>query len=247
MKRKKTIRAGKLVKTIIYTTPTIADSSNPRIRGKKQKCSTEARKRMNEIYAYQKLELLIAANFEAGRDCFVTLTYSNDNLPADREDAVRMIKNCLRRMRRQKGKGKKCSLPYIYITEDISDIGEPVRLHHHIIIKHEDLNLLHDNWIYGDIDVRIIDFRNTDNLARYMVKQRRNDNRTGARHWSQSTNLKRPEVTTEICADDADITPPPGAYVISNDSNTYEYGMWRYIKYYLDPPYHREFSFHSRP
>ena len=80
-------------------------------------------------YAWQKLELLLAANFTP-RDLVVTLTYDDDHLPDDRDGAVDKIKGFwmqLRKARRLAGQ----SLRYVYVTEGVH--GDK-RLHHHVVI-----------------------------------------------------------------------------------------------------------------
>lgn len=86
-KRKKTIIAGRLVKTIIYTAPEPQDG--PRVRAVKSRMTTAAQKAMNNKAARVKLEMLLAANF-GPRDLFVTLTYRDENLPAKRAGAIKM-------------------------------------------------------------------------------------------------------------------------------------------------------------
>ena len=69
-KRKKTIIAGPIVKTIIYTAPEPQDGK--RARAEKSKMTSAAQKAMNDKTARGRLEMLLAANF-TGRDLFVTL------------------------------------------------------------------------------------------------------------------------------------------------------------------------------
>ena len=70
-KMKKIIHAGALVIEAVY--PRMDRRDSERARAAKRKASTEAQKRMNQIYSWQKLELMLAANFRPG-DLVVTLT-----------------------------------------------------------------------------------------------------------------------------------------------------------------------------
>lgn len=83
-KWKKIIVAGPLVMETVY--PGCARHDSPRARSSKRKLSSEAQKRMNAKYSYQKLELMLAANFLPG-DLIVTLTYDDRHLPRSREEA----------------------------------------------------------------------------------------------------------------------------------------------------------------
>ena len=94
-KRKKTIIAGRLVKTIIYTAPEPQDG--PRVRAVKSRMTTAAQKAMNDKAARVKLEMLLAANF-GPRDLFVTLTYRDENLPAKRAGAIKNVRNFLKHL-----------------------------------------------------------------------------------------------------------------------------------------------------
>ena len=73
-KFKKIIVAGPLVVECVYPAPNPRDSLG--VRQGKKALSSEAQRRMNLKYAYQKLELEIAANFGT-RDIYATLTYDD--------------------------------------------------------------------------------------------------------------------------------------------------------------------------
>ena len=88
-KWKKIIVAGPLVMETVY--PGCARHDSPRARSSKRKLSSEAQKRMNAKYSYQKLELMLAANFLPG-DLIVTLTYDDRHLPRSREAAKAKLK-----------------------------------------------------------------------------------------------------------------------------------------------------------
>ena len=113
-KRKKTIVAGQIVKTIIYTAPEPQDGK--RARAEKSKITSAAQKAMNDKAARGRLEMLMAANFE-GRDLFVTLTYREEDLPPNRAEAVKRVRRFLR-MLRQERKARGQELKYIYTTEE---------------------------------------------------------------------------------------------------------------------------------
>lgn len=71
-KRLKKQTAGRLVRAVCYTQVLATDA--PRARAEKARCSSAARKKLNYRFAYQKLQMQLAANFTR-RDLYVTLTY----------------------------------------------------------------------------------------------------------------------------------------------------------------------------
>ena len=87
-KRIKMVRAGRLVFGVCYSQTLAGESA--KARAAKNKCSTLARRALNFRAAWQKLRLLLAANFGRG-DLWITLGYDDDHLPASRREAkVRM-------------------------------------------------------------------------------------------------------------------------------------------------------------
>ena len=119
-KRRKVIRAGRLVYAAVYST--VHPSDSPEARAAKTKCSSAARQRMNMKYAWQKLELLLASNFTP-RDLVVTLTCDDDHLPDDRDGAVEKIKRFwvqLRKARRLAGQSLRYSTLSMYKTSQLT-------------------------------------------------------------------------------------------------------------------------------
>ncbi len=109
-KRLKTITAGRLVSGVCYTVATRQDSETARTA--KQRMSTEAQERINLRRAWQKLEMLLAANFGPG-DLHVVLTYEDDHLPKDRGAAVKLLRKLLvllRKHRRARGSRSNTSM-----------------------------------------------------------------------------------------------------------------------------------------
>ena len=93
--RKKIISAGPLVKEIIYPYRSGGSSSNGRRR---TGTSSEAQRRMNAIYSWQKLELLLAANLVKG-DVVGCLTFDDYHLPETREQVRNKFKWFLDKLR----------------------------------------------------------------------------------------------------------------------------------------------------
>ena len=127
-KFKRIIVAGPLVVEAVYPAPHPRDSRA--VRQGKKALSSQAQQMMNLKYAYQKLELLIAANF-GQKDIFATLTYDDEHLPPTRQEAIKRMNAFWKRLRKER-QGKDQDLRYIYVTEHKHGDG---RFHHHVIVN----------------------------------------------------------------------------------------------------------------
>lgn len=227
-KFKKIIVAGPLVVETVYPAPNPRDSVG--VRQGKKALSSEAQQRMNLKYAWQKLELEIAANFGV-RDLYATLTYDDKHLPDSRRAANAKVQAFFRRFRAaRKANGQE--LRYIYITEHKHGDG---RWHHHVLINAtgEDYDLIRQLWGQGNIEFRQIQInrdKNFETLARYFCKEQRD--KVGQRLWSGSRNLRKPERECYRVPNDTPLTPPKHALVLTDTGDvTTAYGHFRYIKY----------------
>lgn len=225
----KMIVAGPLVKICVYPAPSPRDSIG--VRAGKKAMSSEAQRRMNLIYAYQKLELLFYANFGI-RDLYITMTYDPEHLPRNREEARKIMQAFWKKLRKERKKlGKE--LRYIYITEHRHGDG---RWHHHAVINAtgDDYDLIRKLWGNGMVDfkqIRIDRDKNFETLARYFCKEPRD--KVGDRLWSSSTNLKKPKKETRRVPNDMQLAVPKSAVITFEDTGDImtAYGHYRYIKY----------------
>lgn len=245
-KRLKTVTAGRLVFGVCYSQALAGDSG--KARAAKSKCSSAARRALNFRAAWQKLRLLLCANFGRG-DLWITLTYDDDHLPPNRKAAAKIMTVFIDRLRAARKRAGE-DLKYVYVTEELRDDGSR-RLHHHMVLRagaaQKDFELVRSLWTWGEnVEIRKLcehsDF--TDDflaLAQYMCKERAPDVKTyntGAKCWVSSRNLVRPTVHSELVDDNVTITAPPGARLLDHDSTTNEYGSYDYICYLLpaEPP-----------
>ena len=226
-KRKKTITAGCIVKTILYTAPEPRDGE--RARAEKSRMTTAAQKAMNDKTARGRLEMLLAANF-VGSDLFVTLTYRDADLPEKRTGAVKNVRQFLKELRKHR-RARGQELKYIYTTEEKHGAA---RLHHHLIINstERDIETIRSLWPYGDIiDLEYVRNRDYETLALYMTKESVEGRPVGAQMWTRSRNLVQPTVESCFVPDDTAITVPIGCYVLEREEKVTEYGCYSYIKY----------------
>lgn len=228
-KRKKTIIAGPIVKTIIYTAPEPQDGK--RARAEKSKMTSAAQKAMNDKTARGRLEMLLAANF-TGRDLFVTLTYRDADLPSSRAAAVKLLRSFIKALRQHR-KARGQVLKYIYTTEEKH--GE-ARLHHHLVISATgaDIEVIRSLWPYADvIDMEYIGQRDYETWALYMTKESVTGRPVGAQMWTGSRNLQKPVVKSCYVPNDTMLAVPVGCHIIEREERVTEFGSYCYIKYRL--------------
>lgn len=228
-KRKKTIIAGRIVKTIIYTAPEPLDGK--RARAEKSRMTSAAQKAMNDKAARGRLEMLLAANF-TGRDLFITLTYRDANLPPNRAAAVKNVRGFLR-MFREHRKARGQELKYIYTTEEKH--GE-ARLHHHLVISSTgaDMEIIRSLWPHGDVvDMEYIGARDYETWALYLTKESVTGRPVGAQMWTASRNMTKPVVKSSYVPNDTMLAVPVGCHIIEREEKVTEFGSYCYIKYKL--------------
>ena len=234
MMRKKIIVAGALVKECVYSCP--AGREDARIRAEKRKISSAAQQRINARYSWQKLELMLAANFVPG-DLVITLTFDEDHLPETRQEACARLKKFradLSRMRKDAGE----QLVMIWTTENKSGAG---RWHHHCVINATSGSDFVDVlrcWPHGsDIEIRRLEINSKktyESLARYFCKEARD--RPGLRSWSYTRNCRHPEIETFPVPDDTTVRAPEDATVLEEASDRTMFGQYAYIKYLAATP-----------
>ena len=235
MKTKKIISAGPLVLEAIYPRGSAHDS--PRIRAGKRRLSSEAQQRMNLKYSYQKLELMLAANFMPG-DLIVTLTYDDAHAPASRAEADRRLKKFRADLSRRRAR-RGARLVMVWATENVFGAG---RWHHHCVINASgaDFEEIRRCWPGGsNVEIeklRIDRDHSYECIARYMCKEARE--RPGLRSWSYTRSCRHPEVESFPVPDDTPLQPPKGATIYEEATERNDYGSFRWVKY-LAPDWRR--------
>lgn len=226
-KWKKIIVAGPLVMETVY--PRINSSDAPKVRAAKKKLSSEAQQRMNQIYSWQKLEFMLAANFLPG-DLVCTFTYDDLHLPFSRKEAENKLKYFRSKLSSARKKNKK-ALVMFWNTEHRHGDG---RWHHHCVINStgEDFELIQKLWGQGRIEFRKLRAdkeKNYESLAKYMCKEERD--KLGQRSWSYTRNAVKPETETFRVPDDTPLQAPKGSIIIQEASEQTNYGNYKFLKY----------------
>ena len=256
----KLIDAGGLQVAALYSRRTGREA--PKIRAAKAKASSDAQRRMNRIYSYQKLELMLAASFpRPGSAMVCAATFDDAHMPKSRKEAQLRFKYFLKLLRAER-KAAGLPEPVVFWAPEIlsSDSG---RWHFHFVLDNtgQDLEIIRRCWIYGseieadklrrpdrqhrpawmdEVDSRAGD--EPDNvykaLAIYMTKELREcqeyDSKPGLHGWSCTRNAKKPEIETLTVEDDYDLTPPEGSEVLYDRRETTQYAGWHVIKYHYD-------------
>lgn len=167
----------------------LPENVKPYKRAKKITGTSPAQKRLNDKKAIRYFNRLVHTNFDEN-DLFVDLTFNNENLPANRDDAIRIVKNYIARIRRLRKRKKLSEMKYVYVTSDSDDMGNKKRLHIHMIMNGGlDRDEVEKTWNCG--------YCQTDRLqpneygvtgkVMYMARQSKGD-----RMWSASKNLEKP-------------------------------------------------------
>ena len=230
MKRRKTIRAGRLVWDVTYTVP--RPNSSKQDRKRIREVTEEQIQRTNANTAQRKLEMLMATNFDEG-DLVLTVTYRDADLPDSADVTRKHLGKVFSQMRAYRKARDLPELKYIYILEGRHGDHRP---HAHLIINAAggDLELMRSLWIWGDdIQLNYIRERGYDGWAGYLTKERREASLNGKKQFVGSRNLARPVTTYEWVDDGTTVDAPPGAQVLDEGGGRNEIASCRFVKYLM--------------
>ncbi len=226
--RRKIIQAGRLWMAVQYTV--IHTQNQAARREARLQISTPARESLNAKLSWQKLMILLAANFNSA-DLVVTLTYRDSSLPVNREAANKRLSKfirALRQYRRERGQ----PLIYVRTTEGYHSGG---RLHHHIIINStgDDYNAIRELWLANGDNVDFESFGNdgAERWAKYLTKEPREQGRryVGDRTWTTSRGMKKPVITYEFVPEEEPLLPPPGASITDRAERQNSFGRFTHM------------------
>lgn len=230
MKRRKTIRAGRLVWDITYTVP--RPNASKQDRKRIREVTEEQIQRTNANTAQRKLEQLMATNFD-DTDLVLTVTYRDADLPDSADVTRKHLGKVFSQMRTYRKARGLPDLKYIYVLEGRHGDHRP---HAHIIINATggDLELMRSLWIWGDdIQLNYIRERGYDGWAGYLTKERREASLNGKKQFVGSRNLARPVTTYAWVDDGTTVDAPPGAQVLDEGGGRNEIASCRFVKYLM--------------
>nr|DAE59889.1 MAG TPA: replication gene A protein [Caudoviricetes sp.] len=230
MKRRKTIRAGRLVWDVTYTVP--RPNASKQDRKRIREVTEEQIQRTNANTAQRKLEMLMATNFDEG-DLVLTVTYRDADLPDSADVTRKHLGKVFAQIRAYRKARGLPDLKYIYVLEGRHGDHRP---HAHIIINAAggDLELMRSLWIWGDdIQLNYIRERGYDGWAGYLTKERREASLNGKKQFVGSRNLARPVTTYEWVDDGTTVDAPPGAQVLDEGGGRNEIASCRFVKYLM--------------
>ena len=231
MKRRKTIRAGRLVWDVTYTVP--RPNASKQERKRIREVTEEQIQRTNANTAQRKLEMLMATNFDDA-DLVLTVTYRDADLPDSADVTRKHLGKVFAQMRAYRKARGLPDLKYIYVLEGRHGDHRP---HAHIIINATtggDLELMRSLWIWGDdIQLNYIRERGYDGWAGYLTKERREASLNGKKQFVGSRNLARPVTTYEWVDDGTTVDAPPGAQVLDEGGGRNEIASCKFVKYLM--------------
>ena len=234
--RFKRVQAGRLVREVLWTPAFPGDSA--KTRAEKSRYSSEARRKINDRYSWQKLKALLAANF-TDKDLVLTLTYDDAHLPESHKQARGKLKQFFAVLREHRRQNQQPDLKYIYCTENKHGDG---RFHHHVVINAagEDYAGLRRLWTYGqNLHFERVDIYGYEELAKYLTKEAREFGHpsVGARSWVASRGLRKPEVLpSEWVPGNVRLSPPAGAHIVCTEAFENSWGRFSYVEYLLPLP-----------
>ena len=236
MKILSTMQAGPVTRLALYS----PREQNPQTRRRAMSVSKEDKQRANLKASYEKLLMLMCANFEPG-DWWVTLTYTDEHLPDSRGAAHPYFRKFMRWFRKYR-KDNKDPLAYVYCTQ-LTTSGGGRRLHHHMVLRFEDdadREKIESLWIWGDVIYirKLKSFEEILDKAHYMCREPRElgVHVQGEQMWTGSRGLIRPKFEyTAIDSDAVDINVPVGCTQLSDPIQLPGYGGYKAIMYYQKP------------
>lgn len=232
MKILSTLKAGRVIRQVLFA----PKDPNPNQRRRAMSISKEDKQKANLKTSYEKLLMLLCANFSPG-DWWITLSYNDDHLPQTREASKKPFRKFMRMFRKYR-KSNDEPLKYVYCTQLTTRAGGR-RLHHHMIMRWEDdsdRERIESLWECGYVKIRKLkSFEEILDKARYMCREPRELGVyvPGEQMWTASRGLARPKPEyTTIDSDSIDISVPVGCTELSEPVQIPGYGGYKAIIYY---------------
>ncbi len=247
----KTYRAGMVGEKVKYFVPTS--------RTKKRKKTPEEKRKDNATNAVRRVARAVNENFRPG-DGWLSLEYTperyqrvlaraaelrqrdpelseRDSIWFAADHEAELLMDRARRECKKRG----LVLRYLFATSDTdADTGEPVRVHHHLIVPKDCVEIIVDKWGIEPIPgtdrlpgvKELWDQDDYTELVEYMLKQVRYI--PDAKRYTPSRNLVRPDAKGRRVPSGARLRVPKGCKLIYASPYTGERDC-QYIRYLLPP------------
>lgn len=242
----RTYRAGRVCEKIKYWVP----GKRPEKAGKVT--STEIKKQeQNETQTIRAAARVLNENFKAG-DVILGLDYSDKGLgvlalkqaetsaDVDSEEdrferlyeiAGHEMKLFLRRVKRECDK-QNIEFKYgVAVTSDMEgNTGKRVRVHHHLVINREALDVARIKWVYGGVHYKPLSSQpDYTPVAEYFIRQTRKIK--DAKKFVCSRNLVRPLPKDRIVPSNAELRVPAKCVLLQRSE--FKPGRPQYIRYLM--------------
>lgn len=235
----RTYRAGKVGEKIKYWIP----GKRPGKSERRVKSDVKQQQR-NEANAVKRLARVLNANCAEGY-VLLTLSYNEQGMGRisggvnrSAEDYANQLYHAAHRHVRlwrdrvsKTCKARGVLLRYVIVTSDMDGkTGEYVRLHHHVIINHEALDIALGKWTMGGTHCELLT-REPDRteLAAYLLNQVRR--LPDEKKYISSRGLEIPEPRDRIAVSEAELKVPRGGQLLHRAE--YRPGQPQYIRYIL--------------
>lgn len=194
----KSIYAVKEIKTDqqlhIEIYPEYTRKEKEELPGEVQKKKRDAQNNLNDRNSQKKFSRMAEHNFHKG-DYWITLVYEKE--PDSLKAAIANVQRFVRKVNRMRKRLGLENAKYMYITEIVTEDGEPVRAHHHILIDGQmDIRKVEAAWKHGrrnEIRPLEKDENGITGASTYMTKIKRDKGlKKYQRRWSSSKNLEKP-------------------------------------------------------
>lgn len=232
----RTYRAGMVGEKIKYWVPGARPSKSER------RVKSEIRKQQsNEASAEKRAARIINENFTK-QDALLTLSYSDNGLKKACKDidasdpnqvfhaAHHQLRLWLRRVRRA-CKDAGVEVKSCVVTADVDGkTGEAVRVHHHVIISGQAVEIALGKWTLGNSHwEHLYDNMDQTALAAYLLRQVRR--LPDEKKYIPSRNLVIPQPQDRIAKGGAEVSVPRGGQLLHRSE--FKPGMPQYIRYIL--------------
>jgi len=234
----RTYRVGQTGEKIKYSIPASIQKNKEQVR---RHVNREEKKRSASIRGVARI---VNANYYRRDGYLIGLDYSDhayESLRSGGDDGIseqekedhiwdaadKQADLWLRRVRRECQK-QGILFKYFKVTSDRNENGEPVRVHHHIIVNPEAVNACVKKWRHGGVNYKqLLDEPDHNALVEYLLRQVRHEKHE--KRYTPSRNLVHPQPKDRVVRSDAEVQVPRGGSLIIRDEH--RKGAPQYIRY----------------